>query len=29
MIPEELRAIMVYLREMVHLGTREAEIPTQ
>jgi len=27
MTPEELRAIMVYLREIVHLRTREAEIP--
>ena len=27
MTPEELRAIMVYLMEKVHLGTGEAEIP--
>jgi hypothetical protein len=27
MTPEELRAIMVYLREMVHLETGEAETP--
>ena len=27
MTPEELRAIMVYLMEMVHLGTPEAEVP--
>jgi hypothetical protein len=27
MIPEELRAIMAYLRERVHLGTQEAKSP--
>jgi hypothetical protein len=27
MTPEELRAIMVYLGEMVRLKTREAEVP--
>lgn len=27
MTPEELRAIMVYLMESVHLGTREDEAP--
>jgi hypothetical protein len=27
MTPDELRAIMVYLRERVHLGTRAADSP--
>jgi len=27
MTPEELRAIMAYLRERVHLGSKEAESP--
>ena len=27
MTPEELRAIMTYLRERVHLGSKEAENP--
>ncbi len=27
MTPEELRAIMVYLMDMVHLGTRDTETP--
>jgi hypothetical protein len=27
MVPEELRAIMAYLRERVHLGPRKAESP--
>jgi len=27
MTPDELRAIMIYLRERVRLGTREAETP--
>lgn len=27
MTPEELRAIMIYLRERVHLGTRPADSP--
>jgi len=27
MTPEELRAIIIYLRERVHLGVQDAEIP--